>query len=90
MAGITTEDRAAAQHLPHAFRELSGDVRSRLVDLVARHWGKFDDKRRAQLVEALLPMFQKLAEPGAEVTDEICDLCEGIVGAWIFRQPDRP
>lgn len=90
MARITAEDRAAAQRLPEAFRQLSGDARTRVLELVKRHWSTFDDQRRAQLVEALLPIFQKLAEPGAEITDEICDLCEGIVGAWIFRQPDRP
>ena len=90
MARITAEDRAAAQHLPEAFRQLPGDTRGRVVELVQRHWGAFDDKRRAQLVEALLPIFQKLVEPDAEITDEICDLCEGVVGAWIFRQPHRP
>jgi hypothetical protein len=41
----------------------------------------------AQLAEALLPMFEKLLQPGTQVTDEIRDLCEGLVAAWIFRQP---
>ncbi len=57
------------------------------MELMTQHWGSYGPKPMAQLAEALLPMFEKLLQPGTQVTDEIRDLCEGLVAAWIFRQP---
>jgi hypothetical protein len=89
MAQITAADRSAAQHLPDAFRELSDDALSRVVELVTRYWDDFDAQPRARLAEALLPLLEKLLDPDAGITEEDHDLCEGIVGSWIFRRSHR-
>ncbi len=86
MATITAKDRSAAHYLPEAFLELPGSSLTRVVELVTHDWGTYDENRRAQLVETLFPILEKLLQPGAHITDETRDLCEGLVAAWIFRQ----
>jgi hypothetical protein len=87
VATITTQDRAAAQRLPDEFLELSGSAVTRVVELVTRHWGAYGEKKRAQLAEALFPILERQMQPETRITDETRDLCEGLVAAWIFRQP---
>jgi hypothetical protein len=87
MARITVQDRSDAQHLPDEFLELSGDSKTRIVELVTRYWDAYDADKRAQLGEALFPILERVMQPGTQITDETRDLCEGLVAAWIFRQP---
>jgi hypothetical protein len=86
VATISVQDRSAAQQLPDEFLALEGDAPSRVVQLVSRHWGQYEEKPRAQLSEALLPILEKLLGQGTQVGEEHRDLCEGLVAAWIFRQ----
>jgi hypothetical protein len=87
VATVTAQDRSAAHRLPDEFLELSGNSLTRAVELVTRHWGTYDQNRRAQLAEALLPLFDNLLESRTAVTDDLRSLCEGLVSGWIFRQP---
>jgi hypothetical protein len=87
VATVTAQDHFAAQRLPDEFLELSGSSLTRVVELVTRHWGAHDENRRTQLAEVLLPLLEKLLEPKAQIAYDVRGLCEGLVAAWIFRQP---
>jgi hypothetical protein len=54
---------------------------------VTRHWEAYDESKRAQLAEALLPLLDNLLESRKTVTGDLRSLCEGLVAGWIFRQP---
>ncbi len=87
MARVTAQDRSAAHRLPDEFLELSGSSLTRIVELVTRHWEAYDESKRAQLAEALLPLLDNLLESRKTVTGDLRSLCEGLVAGWIFRQP---
>jgi hypothetical protein len=46
----------------------------------------FDARPRAELAEALLPILERLLEPGKEVTNADRDLCEEVVASWVARR----
>ncbi|UCG86054.1 MAG: hypothetical protein JSW71_19445 [Gemmatimonadota bacterium] len=82
---IGQEDRWCARRLPDDFVSRPGEGSARLRDVVKENWWGHDCNDRAQLVEALLPILSDLLRPGACVTEEHRDLCEGIVDAWLTR-----
>jgi hypothetical protein len=82
---IGQEDRWYARRLPDDFVSRSGDGAARLHDVVRENWWGHDGNQRARLVRALLPILSDLLHPGARVTDEHRDLCEGIVDAWLVQ-----
>ena len=81
MAHVSDRDLELARRLPDDFTEGgSGSAVHRLIELVGENWVRYEIKARTELVEALLPILERLLEPGAKVTDLERGVSKGIPG----------
>ena len=76
------EDRNNARRLPDEFAQAAGGTDDRVAGLVNRYWAGYAAPARGQLTEALLPVLQELAEPGAPVTEQHREQCVQVVVDW--------
>jgi hypothetical protein len=82
---IGQDDRWYARRLPDDFIDRQGEGTSRINEVVKENWWGHTEEDRALLVKALWPILVELLTPGAKVTEEHRDLCEGVVDAWLTQ-----
>ena len=82
---IGQDDRWYARRLPDDIIDRKGEGAARIEEVVKENWWGHGDDDRALLVEALRPILAELLAPGAQVTEEHRDLCEGVVDAWLTQ-----
>ena len=75
-------DRNNARRLPDEFAQAAGGSNDRVAGLVNRYWPSYAEPARGQLTEALLPVLQELAQPGAPVTEKHREKCVQVVVDW--------
>ena len=78
---MTSEDRWYAKRLPDDFVARSGDTFSRISQIVTENWWEHDGLALTQLIKALTPVLEPLAEK-AEALDEHRDQCVEVVERW--------
>ncbi len=76
------EDRNNARRLPDEFAQAAGGSGDRISGLVNRYWPYYSEPARGELAQALLPVLEGLAEPGAPVTEEHRERCVRVVIDW--------
>ena len=86
MAVVTDVDLVAARGLPAEFMSLHAIPIDRVVHLVSKYWGAFTATAKVELVSALLPVLEPLAEPGKGPAARDRGTCEAIVATWLARQ----
>jgi len=84
---VSDHDCVAARQLPDEFLQLSGSPIDRIVESINRHWAPYPPQARAELAQALLPIFLGMLEQGKDPSDRHRELCESVVMVWLKRQP---
>ncbi len=79
------EDRNNARRLPDEFAQAAGGSDDRVTGLVNRYWTGYAEPARGQLTQALLPVLEELAVPGAPVTEHHRERCVEVVVDWADR-----
>lgn len=79
------EDRNNARRLPDEFAQAAGESDDRVTGLVNRYWADYAELERGELAQALLPVLEGLAEPGAPVTEHHREQCVSVVVDWSSR-----
>ncbi|UCG86369.1 MAG: hypothetical protein JSW71_21105 [Gemmatimonadota bacterium] len=86
MGMVSDRDLEAARSLPDEFLKLTGPPPDRVIELVNSYWDAYGHQRRAELVQALLPVLVDMMNQGQCRMDVYRGLCEGIVAMWLKRQ----
>jgi hypothetical protein len=79
------EDRNNARRLPDEFAQAAGGSGDRISGLVSRYWPDYGEPARGELAQALMPVLEELAEPGAPVTEQHRERCVQVVVDWTTR-----